>query len=212
MDHSHKSCGTAAIQSAILGAKPSAYLMKNMNFYLEELKTSFNAGGLNKEDLFFFWGHTPKSNGVDKSCLSQWFHSPFKYKSVTMPTAEHFMMAKKAEFFQDKEAFQRIMQAASPHEAKMIGREVKNFNAAAWDEYAPQVVLEGNYHKFTQNRDLITYLRSTEGKILVEASPYDKIWGIGLKQDSPLAQNPNTWKGTNYLGFVLTSLRDELLR
>ena len=71
-------------------------------------------------------------------------------------------------------------------------------------------MFQGNYAKFTQNPDLLKTLIDTIGTTLVEASPYDKVWGIGLAEDDPKALNRETWEGTNWLGEVLTDLRTYL--
>jgi ribA/ribD-fused uncharacterized protein len=162
-------------------------------------------------DYLFFWGHTPKQAGViDKSCFSQWYPAAFNVDHIVYPTAEHWMMAKKALIFNDTEAFSKIIKAAKPAVAKAIGREVKNFDAAIWNDRAYDIVVEGNYHKFSQDESLMTFLMRTGKKILVEASPTDAIWGIGLSQDAEEALHPAKWKGTNWLGFALMEVRDRL--
>lgn len=67
-----------------------------------------------------------------------------------------------------------------------------------------------NKAKFLQNDDILRELLKTVGTTIVEASPDDNIWGIGLSAEDPMAQNRSIWKGTNWLGEVLTSLRDEI--
>lgn len=71
---------------------------------------------------------------------------------------------------------------------------------------------QGNYLKFSQNQDLLAYLASTRGKVLVEASPYDKIWGVGWREKDGNISNPMLWKGENLLGFILMEVRDDLLK
>ena len=105
---------------------------------------------------------------------------------------------------------EKILAAEKPAIAKALGREVKNFNAAVWADTSYKIVVEGNRHKFAQNESLKSFLLHTDNKIIVEASPPDAIWGIGLAQDSEEAQNPFTWKGTNLLGFALMEVRDIL--
>ncbi|HYG16913.1 MAG TPA: NADAR family protein [Bacteroidia bacterium] len=162
-------------------------------------------------DYLCFWGHTPKKpNQVDKSCFSQWYPSPFTVEDTLYHTAEHWMMAKKAMFFDDTEALEKILSSPKPGNTKAIGREVKNFDYKKWDSESYKIVVEGNYHKFLEDNVLKEYLLSTGSKILVEASPVDIIWGIGLAQDDLDALDPLKWKGTNLLGFALMEVRDYL--
>jgi len=162
-------------------------------------------------EYMFFWGHTQKQDGViDKSCFSQWYPSLFDAAGVTYKTAEHWMMAKKASLFYDSEALEAIMAAEKPAIAKAIGREVKNFDAALWNTSAYSIVVEGNLYKFSQRDELKSYLLKTGNKIIVEASPSDAVWGIGLAQDAKDAINPFKWRGANLLGFALMEVRDLL--
>ncbi len=121
--------------------------------------------------------------------------------------AEQYMMAQKALLFKDIEAHDDIMKTLSPRQQKMRGREIKNFDQKTWDENRLSIVLGANSAKFTQNFDLMLYLLGTGDKPIVEASPEDKIWGIGLSANDPLAQNRETWKGANLLGECLTQVR-----
>jgi ribA/ribD-fused uncharacterized protein len=120
------------------------------------------------------------------------------------------MMAEKARTFNDMDAYQKIMNAETPKEMKALGRQVRNFDAFVWNKRAKQVVVQGNIHKFSQNDDLLKFLLSTGDKVLVEASPYDKIWGIGMSERDYGVDNPHNWKGMNWLGFALMEARDEL--
>jgi len=156
-------------------------------------------------EYLFFWGHTAKVAGVtDKSCLSQWWPAPFTVDSVHYPTAEHWMMAKKAMLFNDLEQYQNIITTDSPAKAKKLGRLVKNFDATIWSSNACSFVTEGNLHKFSQQPSLQDFLLSTGEAVIVEASPFDKIWGIGTKA---YETDPHKWKGTNLLGFALMEVR-----
>jgi ribA/ribD-fused uncharacterized protein len=120
------------------------------------------------------------------------------------------MMAEKARMFADEVARSKILKAESPKIAKQLGRQVKNFNETIWDERRFQLVVEGNYAKFSQNRELEIFLLATEDKVLVEASPSDQVWGIGLGADNELAKNPERWRGLNLLGFALMEVRERL--
>ncbi|AKU93524.1 GTP cyclohydrolase II [Labilithrix luteola] len=162
-------------------------------------------------DFLFFWGHTPKSPGrVDASCLSQWFPAPFVIDGVRYATAEHFMMAEKARLFGDDDALSNILAAKSPPEAKALGRTVRNYDDDAWSAARVDAVVRGNLAKFGQDEALGAFLRSTGRRILVEASPHDRIWGIGLGGSNPAAQQPSQWRGQNLLGFALTEVRARL--
>lgn len=162
-------------------------------------------------DFLFFWGHRPKQDTViDKSCLSQWWRQGFQHEGIYYRTAEHWMMAEKARLFEDPASLERILKAGTPIEAKKLGRKVKGFQLETWQTHAYQIVKRGNLQKFSQHQNLQTYLLSTGDKVLVEASPYDPIWGIGLAQEAPQAQDPRQWLGSNWLGFALMEVRDEL--
>lgn len=159
----------------------------------------------------FFWGHRPLPHGeIGPSCCSQWFDAGFEIESVHYATAEHYMMAEKARTFGDNEAAREILTSTSPEEVKRIGRRVRNFNAEVWSERSIDVVIAGNIAKFSQNKRLSEWLRDTESRVLVEASPEDAIWGIGLHQDDPRAQDPKVWPGKNLLGFAIMTARDHL--
>jgi hypothetical protein len=121
------------------------------------------------------------------------------------------MMAEKARLFNDQETLVKIMAAKHPREQKDLGREVKNFNEDIWNVQAKKIVFKGNYVKFIQHKTLQSLLIATEGTTLVEASPYDTIWGIGLSENDPKALDRATWLGTNWLGEVLTQVRDNIL-
>jgi len=159
----------------------------------------------------FFWGHTPHQAGViDKSCFSQWFPTAFEVAGETYRTAEHWMMAEKARIFGNAEVRQRIIAAQRPAEAKKLGREVVGFDPQEWDAQKYDLVKVGNYQKFSQHSTLREYLLTTGSRVLVEASPVDAIWGIGLAADHPDALQPARWPGQNLLGFALMEVRDQL--
>lgn len=159
----------------------------------------------------FFWGHQPNKDGsISKTCFSQWWLSSFEVDNVTYKTAEHWMMAKKAELFNDKEVLEKIIKANSPAEAKKLGREVKSYDDAVWLENRYEIVRQGNFYKFSQNKNLKEFLINTKDRVLVEASPVDPIWGIGMASDHKDVLNPEKWRGPNLLGFALMEVRDEL--
>jgi hypothetical protein len=162
-------------------------------------------------DYTFFWGHRPNRDGsIGKGCLSQWFESPFKVDNIHYATAEHYMMAEKARLFDDRETLAKILDTANPGAAKALGREIRGFDDALWIKHRTSIVVRGNLAKFSQNAKLAEFLKNTGDRVLVEASPIDRIWGIGLAEDDPSASNPNTWKGLNLLGFALMQVRQQL--
>ncbi len=160
----------------------------------------------------FFWGHTPSKDGsVTKSCFSQWWEEhPFTVDGIEYRSAEHWMMAGKAKLF-DESVLDEIVAASSPALAKKLGRKVRNFDSKIWNNHKYEIVKEGNIHKFGQNEDLKAFLLNTQDRVLVEASPYDKIWGIGMSQNDDRALFPSKWDGENLLGFALMETRDFLL-
>lgn len=164
----------------------------------------------NKEFLFF-WGHQPSKDGsIIKTCMSQWWPANFEENGIVYKTAEHYMMAGKARLFNDQEIAEKIIAKTSPKDVKDLGRQIKNFDAALWDQHKYNIVEQGNYLKFSQNNNLKHFLIQTGTKVLVEASPVDPIWGIGLAEDNADAKEPLKWKGENLLGFALMEVRDKL--
>ena len=158
----------------------------------------------------FFWGHQSRPDGrISESCFSQWWAGhPFEVGGITYVTAEHWMMAGKARLFGDETALTAILRCENPAQAKDVGRTILNFDPVVWDNEKYDLVKTGNYHKFAQNPDLGAFLKNTGGRILVEASPVDRIWGIGLAKNDPDIENPLKWKGENLLGFALMEGRE----
>ena len=163
-------------------------------------------------NCIFFWGPTNDTGKVNQTCFSQWYPSEFQalIKSPTLYTfqnAEQYMMASKAMLFRDYVAFDKIMLTADPKEMKKIGRTIRNFDENKWKEKRFPIVLFANIRKFISNPDLQEYLIGTGDKYLVEASPYDKIWGIGKYPAEAAAIRPNQWNGSNLLGLALMESR-----
>lgn len=176
--------------------------------FLEALRQRHRAG----EPLtyLFFWGHRPGKSGITASCFSQWYEAPFVVDGQRYATAEHFMMAEKAALFGDHEVRARVLEAPTPDAAKALGRRVNGFDDAVWTAHRFSIVVRANEAKFTQQSELRAFLESTGSRILVEASPVDRIWGIGLAQDDARAADPQQWDGLNLLGFALMEVRDRL--
>lgn len=162
----------------------------------------------NRVEYLFFWGHKKNNDAtVGATCLSQWFEAGFDIDGIRYPTAEHYMMAEKARLFGDDDALQKILQATHPGDAKKLGRTVKNYQEEMWRQYRFDIVVRGNRAKFSQNDRLKKFFISTEKKVLVEASPRDRIWGIGMGKSNPDVESPSKWKGLNLLGFALMEVR-----
>lgn len=149
----------------------------------------------------FFW------DGI----YSQWYHSPIMINDVTYNCCEQYMMHQKALFFGDNETAEKIMKTSNPRDQKILGRSVKDFNKDRWDRVNLNIVYRANLAKFTQIKELKEALLSTGNRILVEASPYDQIWGIGMGEEEPGVDNPINWKGQNLLGQAITLVKQELI-
>ena len=180
-----------------------------LRYDLAWLKKRYNAGAAGK--FLLFWGHQ-KSTSISASCLSQWYAASFWQDEVRYACAEQYMMAKKAECFGDKETLGQILATKDPAQMKALGRQVRGFDAKVWDEVKFSIVLNASYLKFSQNATLRDFLLLTGSRVLVEASPVDKIWGIGMSADDENAQNPMKWRGQNLLGFALMRARDEIAK
>lgn len=180
-----------------------------MNYSKDWLKKEFAEN--RPVEFLFFWGHKPSNDGsIIKTCMSQWWPVTFEEEGIIYKTAEHYMMVGKAKVFNDQEMIAKIIASETPKEAKALGRQVKNFDPATWDKHKIQVVIRANVLKFSQNAELKAFLLNTGNTVIVEASPRDVIWGIGMGAHNPKSLDPNTWRGRNLLGFALMEARDEL--
>jgi ribA/ribD-fused uncharacterized protein len=188
------------------GKQASSEIFMNDAQLLEDLRSRFNSGESLK--YLFFWGHQQSKGGVTASCFSQWYSAPFVVDGQSYATAEHFMMAEKAALFDDQATRAEVLRAPNPGAAKALGRKVRGFDESVWVRHRFAIVVRGNHAKLTQNQELGLFLSQTGSRILVEASPVDRIWGIGLAQDDEKASNPNLWRGLNLLGFALMEVRD----
>lgn len=159
----------------------------------------------------FFWGHKAPDGAVTKACFSQWSPAPFTVEGARYATAEHFMMVEKARLFGDHAVAAQILAAADPGKAKALGRRVARFEASLWDQAKVDIVVRGNVEKFRQNPEMGAFLRATGDRVLVEASPVDRVWGVGLAADDPRCEDPRQWRGENLLGFALMEARRRLL-
>lgn len=140
--------------------------------------------------------------------FSQWSVSKFYHQGDEYVTAEHFMMVQKARLFGDKKAEEIILSNDHPRAAKDAGRQVKGYIDEVWAAHRYNAVLLGSFLKFTNNKGHFDSLMDTGKDMLVEASPEDRIWGVGWAPPDPRAKDPRQWNGDNLLGFVLTQVRD----
>jgi len=141
---------------------------------------------------------------------SQWYQSPFTIDGIEYNCAEQYMMHQKALLFNDEVTAYAIMQEKDPRFQKQLGRQVEGFDKDKWDAHSRDVVYKGNLAKFSQNPILLDELLSTGDKIIVEASPTDTIWGIGMGMYSIGVENPANWNGLNWLGQAIMLVRNEL--
>lgn len=153
------------------------------------------------DKYYFFWKHR----------LSQWHMVNFEVNGITYCCAEQYMMHQKALMFKDSETAVKILTSNSPKEHQELGRTVKNFEHFLWDSFKRNIVYTGNYERFRQSKECRDLLFSTAPKLLVEASPYDRVWGVGLGQHDPRILDQSTWRGQNLLGDILTDVRDDLM-
>lgn len=161
--------------------------------------------------FLFFWSHHPsRDGGVGSGCLSQWWPARFAVDGVGFATAEHYMMWRKAMLFGDHQMVEQVVAASHPHRARALGRQVVGFDQMTWEAQRYGIVVDGNLAKFGQHDDLRAYLLGTGERVLVEASPVDRVWGIGLAADDPRASDPTQWQGQNLLGFALMQVRETL--
>ena len=185
--------------------------MSSLPLSRHELSSECHSGF--EPEYLFFWGHTHSAGApAGPWCLSQWAPIPFSAAGVTYATAEHYMMAGKARLFGDDEMLLRILAAESPAAAKALGRKVRGFVEESWNAHGFDIVVAGNVAKFGSSDELRDFLLSTGDKVLVEAAPRDRVWGIGLGKDDPKARHPDTWRGRNLLGFALMKARSILAR
>ncbi len=178
---------------------------------LADLQARADAGEV--FDYLPFWGHRQRADGVlTASCFSQWYPARFEVDGVRYASAEHFMMAEKARLFDDQATLAKVLVAPTPNDAKSLGRRIAGYDDARWAAHRFDAVVRGNVAKFSQSNRLRDFLADTAPRVLVEASPVDAIWGIGMAADDPRAVEQRQWAGLNLLGFALMAVRDRLTR
>jgi ribA/ribD-fused uncharacterized protein len=147
-----------------------------------------------------------------RSPLGQWNRRPFEDGERRYGCAEQYMMYHKAVLFGDEETAHRILEETEPRLHQALGRRVQGYAHETWCAFREDVVFAGNVLKFSQNEDLRALLMATGDKSLVEASPVDRVWGIGLGEDDPARADEKNWRSLNLLGKILTRVRDYLKR
>lgn len=144
-------------------------------------------------------------------CFSQWYlDAPFEVAGCRYSCMEQFMMAEKARLFGDATAEAAILASPLPKTMKQLGRKVRPFDPAVWEQQRLPIVVRGNRAKFEQHASLAAVLLATGDALLAEAAPYDRIWGIGLAATHAHAHSPDCWPGRNLLGQALMTVRSEL--
>jgi ribA/ribD-fused uncharacterized protein len=146
--------------------------------------------------------------GADDA-FSNWHIARFSYHDVTFNCVEQFMMFSKARLFGDTETAAKILSFPSPASQKALGRTVRGFEEAIWLAKHESIVFVGCREKFAQNPALRRILLDSASTVLVEASPTDRIWGVGLNDRDPRITDPSKWRGQNLLGITLMRVRDQ---
>lgn len=157
------------------------------------------------DEIIGFWRQTEKHG-----YMSQWYKSPMIIDGVEYTCCEQYMMAEKARLFNDLSILDEILQCTEPKRMKELGRAVKGFDTCKWEEHKYNIVFKGNLNKFTQNKKLAEKLLETGDTLLVEASPYDRVWGIGMGVSNASFRQPSKWRGSNLLGFAIMEVRDTI--
>lgn len=155
------------------------------------------------ETMVLFW-QTPE-------VYSNWNMLGFIENGIEFQLSEQYMMWCKAMFFGDRETAAAILKETDARTIKYLGRAVKGYHEEAWESVRMAVMVRGCWLKFSQSAAARAEILATGDRILVEASPYDKVWGIGLTEDDPRALDQTQWLGRNLLGLALMEVRRLLL-
>ncbi len=171
------------------------------------------------DKFVFFWGgklsnFSPSKNPIIFHTFDPRFQNPLykSFETVELPTSEHIFMYLKALYFKDYTVAEEILRAKEPREAKALGRKVSGFSEESWEEVRYESMFSAVYHKSCYDREFRDLILKPEWENLefVEASPKDRIWGIGLSEDDPRAEIKKKWPGLNLLGKALCELRKYL--
>jgi ribA/ribD-fused uncharacterized protein len=173
---------------------------------IDELRRRVRAGW-RPGYVLFLQPFATESTTPGSECLSQWYPAEMEIDGLRFPTAEHYMMWRKARLFGDESIAHSVLADESPDVAKQLGRRVRGFRADTWAQHRLEVVLRGSIAKFEQHPQLREYLLRTHDHVLAEASPVDNLWGIGFEAGDARAMDPLVWTGLNLLGFTLMQAR-----
>lgn len=151
----------------------------------------------------YFWG----------SIFSNWYPSKFEYNGIEFLNSEAALMYAKAMIFDDLNHSIEILNTENhdPRKVKKLGRKVVGYDDDLWAENRYELMVDILKSKFSQNPDMLDILLSYEDKTIVEASPYDGIWGVKLHWSDDLILNEANWNGQNLLGLALMEVRDHFL-
>ena len=155
------------------------------------------------DKFVFFYG--------SRAVFSQFHPATFVLDGQRYGCAEQYMQHQKAVRFEDDDTAERILRTPYPSKQKSLGRRVVNFKEAVWSAESIDVVKRGSRAKYSQNSEMKRQLFDTYPRVLVESSPTDKLWGIGLSYNDPKAEDPSKWRGRNLLGMCLTDVRNQLM-
>nr|WP_236034338.1 NADAR family protein [Bifidobacterium saguinibicoloris] len=135
-----------------------------------------------KQPYFGFWnGEDWASNFHPAPFIVDWKDDDGLVKKLRFECSEQWFMFRKAWRFHDHYATGLVLQSGlKPHQYKVIGRSVRNFDETVWNKESRGYMFEALVFKFSQNPDLANQLLETGNRVLVECSPFDTIWGIGL--------------------------------
>jgi ribA/ribD-fused uncharacterized protein len=155
---------------------------------------------MTRDDFVFFY--------TSEHPFSNWYMMLFEHQSIQYNCSEQYMMYKKAMLFKDVDVAEMIMDQGHPRKQKFLGRQVRGYDDQIWMAECENIMVPGLVSKFQQDSYSRNTLLETGDKIIVEASKYDKIWGIGMEETDQRAPFPERWAGKNLLGKVLMKARD----
>lgn len=163
-------------------------------------------------DYLFFWSQFGPKNTITKACFSQWYPCEFVVDGIQYNCASQYMIAEKARLFGDEESLAKVMAMSADMESEMtnVDKEIKVTDSSVWNEQKFGIVVKGNMAKFSQNERLKKFLVGTGSRVLAEANPIDRVWGIGMRESDKEIEDPEKWYGINLLGFALMVVRDNL--
>lgn len=185
-----------------------------MNYKIKETDTHiyFLTGPFSQWHLGNFKSHLCNPNYVPNSMEPNKGVYLFDEPEYEFNCAEQFMMANKAQLFNDQGAFTDIMKADHPRDQKQFGRLVRNFNLTVWNTHALEIVTTGNWQRCLQNSEYRDAIIASGNKYIVEGNRHDPVWAVGVSYDDPAILDEKNWKGTNWLGKAHMNVRNLLIR